>query len=318
MTSPLWMRSKLFVPGSRPELFAKALASAVDAISFDLEDAVPEAAKGSARQAVGDCLKQAAAIAKRKQLIIRINAIDSRHFEADLLAAAAVTPATALPALPQPLASARAALLAGSLLIAGTANGQPLLMQIEPAIVQPRWTTHSRWPGGARDMRSGGVTGIHPAREGHLYVSVNTPRFWKALCQKTGLHDLLADARLDSVRRRALHSGEIVPRLHRALAAHTALEWEDLFGDEVPCAAARKVEDLFDHPQVLAEQMIGTIEHRAIGPYRGVTRPITFGRTPGPAPFASPTLGQDSVAVAVAAGVAADEVLALRAAGVLR
>ena len=34
------MRSKLFVPASRPELFAKALASAADALSFDLEDAV--------------------------------------------------------------------------------------------------------------------------------------------------------------------------------------------------------------------------------------------------------------------------------------
>jgi hypothetical protein len=30
------VRSKLFVPGSRPELFAKALASAADALSFDL------------------------------------------------------------------------------------------------------------------------------------------------------------------------------------------------------------------------------------------------------------------------------------------
>ena len=46
------MRSKLFVPGSRPELFAKALASAADAISFDLEDAVTEERKGAARAAV--------------------------------------------------------------------------------------------------------------------------------------------------------------------------------------------------------------------------------------------------------------------------
>ena len=32
------MRSKLFVPGSRPEQFAKALASDADGISFDLEE----------------------------------------------------------------------------------------------------------------------------------------------------------------------------------------------------------------------------------------------------------------------------------------
>ncbi len=145
-----------------------------------------------------------------------------------------------------------------------------------------------------RDMRSGGVTGIHPAREGHLYISANTPRFWSALCAKTGLDALARDARYDSVRKRAAHVAEIVPKLHAALAAHSAFEWEAIFGDEVPCAAARRVEDMFDDPQVLAEEMITSIDHPALGRYRGVTRPITFGRTPGPAPFAAPMLGQDS------------------------
>ena len=145
-----------------------------------------------------------------------------------------------------------------------------------------------------RDMRSGGVTGIHPAREGHLYLSANTPHFWAALCRLTGLDALAADPRYGSVRQRAEHAAEILPQLHAALAAHTALEWEAIFGDEVPCAAARKVEDMFDHPQVLAEDMIGGFEHAVVGHYRGVTRPIVFGRTPGPEPFAAPALGQDN------------------------
>ncbi|WP_235491073.1 aldolase/citrate lyase family protein, partial [Achromobacter sp. DMS1] len=42
------MRSKLFVPGSRPELFAKALAGPADALSFDLEDAVAAGRKAEA------------------------------------------------------------------------------------------------------------------------------------------------------------------------------------------------------------------------------------------------------------------------------
>ena len=152
-----------------------------------------------------------------------------------------------------------------------------------------------------RDMRSGGVTGIHPAREGHIYISANTPRFWKALCDKTGLQMLHGNERYDTVRKRAEHANEIVPHLHAALTRHTALEWEVIFGDEVPCAAALKVEDMFDHPQVLAEGIVGDIQHPVIGRYRGVTRPITFGRTPGPDPFAAPVLNpvepaQDPVA----------------------
>ncbi|WP_206858367.1 CaiB/BaiF CoA transferase family protein [Lysobacter changpingensis] len=152
-----------------------------------------------------------------------------------------------------------------------------------------------------RDMRSGGVTGIHPAREGHLYISANTPRFWRALCEKTGLHALADDPRYDSVRKRAEHAAEIVPLLHDALASRTAAEWEALLADHVPCAAARKVEDMFDHPQVLAESIMTSIEHPVVGRYRGVAEPICFGRTPGPAPFAAPVLGQDTDAVLASA-----------------
>lgn len=166
-----------------------------------------------------------------------------------------------------------------------------------------------------RDMRSGGVTGIHPAREGYLYLSANTPRFWKALCDLVGLPDLAHDPRYDSVRKRASAAGEIVPRLHAALATRTALEWETVFGDDVPCAASRRIEDMFDHPQVMAEDMVATIDHPVVGPYRGVTRSIAFGRTPGPEPFAAPTFGQDSDAFVTSNGFSQEELKALRASG---
>jgi formyl-CoA transferase len=143
-----------------------------------------------------------------------------------------------------------------------------------------------------RDMRSGGITGIHPTRDGYLYISANTPHFWTALCEKVGLQHLAADERYDSVRKRAARKAEIVPLLHDALKSRSALEWEALFGDEVPCAAVRSVEDMFDDPQVIAEDLVATIAHPTLGSYRGFTRAIKFARTPGPAPFAAPTLGQ--------------------------
>ena len=145
-----------------------------------------------------------------------------------------------------------------------------------------------------RDMRSGGITGIHPTANGHLYISANTPHFWQALCDKSGLHSLARDERYDTVRKRAEHVAEILPLLHAALQARSALEWEKFFGEEVPCAAARCVEDMFDDEQVLAENMIGTFEHPAIGSYRAFTTPIQFSRTPGPQAFAAPTFGQHS------------------------
>jgi citrate lyase subunit beta / citryl-CoA lyase len=77
------MRSKLFVPGSRPELFEKARRSEADALSFDLEDAVVAAAKAEARDHVSAALSAAWHI-DRKIVIVRINAFGSDGFEADL------------------------------------------------------------------------------------------------------------------------------------------------------------------------------------------------------------------------------------------
>jgi hypothetical protein len=77
------MRSKLFVPGARPELFGKALASAADAISIDLEDAVVEARKGEARAAVAAFLCSSEAQASSKSIIVRVNALATAHFSAD-------------------------------------------------------------------------------------------------------------------------------------------------------------------------------------------------------------------------------------------
>jgi citrate lyase subunit beta / citryl-CoA lyase len=83
------MRSKLFVPGSRPELFDKALASAADSLSFDLEDAVAESRKAEARAAMRDLLvsgRTGEAGGAGKTMIVRVNAPDTVHFAPDIAA----------------------------------------------------------------------------------------------------------------------------------------------------------------------------------------------------------------------------------------
>jgi len=84
------MRSKLFVPCSRPEFFAKALAGDADAVSFDLEDAVPADGKAAARERLVECLRSESARGSAKRLIVRVNAPDSRYFADDLAALANV------------------------------------------------------------------------------------------------------------------------------------------------------------------------------------------------------------------------------------
>jgi citrate lyase subunit beta/citryl-CoA lyase len=96
----LLMRSKLFVPASRPEIFAKAVAGPADALSFDLEDAVQESRKDEARRALVGFLAQAGPRPGGKVVIVRVNGLSTPHFEADL--AAVTGPAVDMINLPKP------------------------------------------------------------------------------------------------------------------------------------------------------------------------------------------------------------------------
>lgn len=76
-------RSFLFVPASRPERIAKALASGADVVVVDLEDAVEPSAKNSARQALRtgfDVLEPAL----RGRLMVRINGLGTAWHAQDV------------------------------------------------------------------------------------------------------------------------------------------------------------------------------------------------------------------------------------------
>lgn len=76
-------RTYLFVPGNRPERFAKALTSGADAVVLDLEDAVAADAKTYARNAIADWAATAAE-ADLCRVVVRINDAQSAAFADDL------------------------------------------------------------------------------------------------------------------------------------------------------------------------------------------------------------------------------------------
>lgn len=76
------LRSLLFVPGDRPERFAKAAASGADAIILDLEDSVSPANKEAAREAVATYL----AGTREVFTLVRVNPLDGHMTAADVAA----------------------------------------------------------------------------------------------------------------------------------------------------------------------------------------------------------------------------------------
>lgn len=76
----------LFVPGTRPERFLKALDSGANAVVLDLEDAVPEEDKELARNAIRTAWPTFSAEQKNR-LVIRSNSPGSKFYAADLILA---------------------------------------------------------------------------------------------------------------------------------------------------------------------------------------------------------------------------------------
>ncbi|MEJ8860105.1 CoA ester lyase [Variovorax robiniae] len=83
--APMQPRTYLFVPGTRPERFAKALASGADAVILDLEDAVAADDKSAARVAIATWFASAPT-EDRSRIVVRINDAESTWFADDLAA----------------------------------------------------------------------------------------------------------------------------------------------------------------------------------------------------------------------------------------
>jgi citrate lyase subunit beta/citryl-CoA lyase len=75
------MRSMLFVPGDRPERFAKAVASGADAVIFDLEDAVVPERRPAARVEIARFL---ATVQRRVPFWVRVNPVQTDDALPDL------------------------------------------------------------------------------------------------------------------------------------------------------------------------------------------------------------------------------------------
>lgn len=116
--SPL--NSLLFVPASRPERIAKALAAGADAVIVDLEDAVAPAEKVAARAAL------AAALDSARPVMVRVNGAETPWFPEDLELLA--HPGVAGVVLPKAEDAEDIAV------VATAAGGKPVLPLVESAL----------------------------------------------------------------------------------------------------------------------------------------------------------------------------------------
>jgi crotonobetainyl-CoA:carnitine CoA-transferase CaiB-like acyl-CoA transferase len=148
-----------------------------------------------------------------------------------------------------------------------------------------------------------------------LVIAIFVEKFWKVLCDVIGEPEMGRDPRLASAAGRLNNRAEVDERVQKRLYEKTREEWLELLRKaEVPCAPILSIDEVFEDPQVVHDEMKIEIQHPRCGTIPTTGTPVK--ETPAPAgPFAPPPLlGEHTEEVLTKlAGMTKEEIETLRA-----
>jgi crotonobetainyl-CoA:carnitine CoA-transferase CaiB-like acyl-CoA transferase len=154
--------------------------------------------------------------------------------------------------------------------------------------------------------------------DGEFFLAVGNDDQFRRFCAAAGVASLPADPRFATNPARVVYHVELRQRLTPLLRARPRAYWiEVLTKAGVPCGAVRDVPEALVDPQVLAREMVQSVEHATAGLLNVVGVPIKLSETPGSVRTAPPTLGQHTVTILREMQFDDDEIERLRRARVI-
>jgi crotonobetainyl-CoA:carnitine CoA-transferase CaiB-like acyl-CoA transferase len=155
------------------------------------------------------------------------------------------------------------------------------------------------------------------AKDSFLLLAVNNDRQYEALMTAIGRADALDDKRFIDWFQRKENESALRAIIEDALAAADAKTWEKRLNDAgAPCASIWRIEEIIDHPQIVARNAMQTVETE-YGPLRLMGSGFQMAHGGGKLDHPPPPLGEHTDEVLREAGYSDDEVTAMRREGVV-
>ncbi len=155
------------------------------------------------------------------------------------------------------------------------------------------------------------------AKDGFLVIAVASNKLFRQLCAAMGRPELGDDPRFRGVTARLEHGDEINAIVAAWVAERTVAQVIEILGPEgagVPCSPVYGIDQLADHPQLVARGMIQRVAHEKLGSLLTPGVVIKMSDTPGAVRTLGPELGQHTDEVLGSLlGLSAGELARLRA-----
>ena len=157
---------------------------------------------------------------------------------------------------------------------------------------------------GVVSKRNGGV---HPSvvpsqvfgcADGYVIVAAANDAQFRKLCEAAGRPDIARDERFASNSARVRNRSALSPILDALFAGRDVAFWTDaLPGVGVSCGPIMSIDQVFEHPQVRAREMVAELPYAPAGSIKVARSPIRMSATPTSAELPPPLLGEHNALI---------------------
>jgi formyl-CoA transferase/CoA:oxalate CoA-transferase len=156
------------------------------------------------------------------------------------------------------------------------------------------------------------------AKDEYLILAVGNDVQWQRVCETLGVPELVQDPRFRTNVERLQNRDAMNAILEELFGRYTAVEATQLLSKAgVPCGTINKVDRIVADPQVRHLNSLQPVPHPQNPDLRLPGIPFSLSRTPGSIQGAPPLLGQHTDEVLNRLGYSAEQIAALRGAGVI-